>query len=63
MNLIQYNTKYVKLIDINSGEYFGYVHYCDKEDYEAEEDGLEMRVGTDIWIFYESDIKSIEVLD
>lgn len=63
MNLVNYNDKYIKLINKDNKSYKGYSYYCDKDDYEAEEDGLEMRVGKDIWIFYESDIKSIEILD
>lgn len=33
-----------------------------KEDYDADEDGLEMVVNGDVIIFYQSDIKSIEVI-
>ncbi|MCD1147295.1 hypothetical protein LQU94_04135 [Peptoniphilus sp. KCTC 25270] len=63
MELIEFNRKVIELTDINENKYVGTVYYCDKEDYEAEEDGLEMRVRKDIWIFYESDIQSIKILD
>lgn len=63
MNLLKYNLKYIRLADVNGNLYKGYAHYCDKEDYEAKEDGVEVKVGNDIWVFYESDIKSIEILD
>ena len=36
-------------------------YFCDKENYDADEDGLEMVVNGDVIIFYQSDIKSIEV--
>ncbi len=63
MKLLQYNAQYIRITDIEGNSYNGYVHYCAKDDYEVEEDGLEMRVDGDILIFYESDIKSIEILD
>lgn len=63
MKLSEYNAQYIRLTDIKGISYDGYAHYCAKDDYEVEEDGLEMRVDRDIWIFYESDIKSIEILD
>ena len=63
MKLSEYNAQYIRLTDIKGNSYDGYAHYCAKYDYEVEEDVLEMRVNGDIWVFYESDIKSIEVLD
>ena len=63
MNLLKFNLQYIKLVDTDGNSHMGYAHYCDKEDYEAKEDGLEMKVGNDICIFYESDIKSIKILD
>ena len=63
MKLLQYNAQYIRITDIEGNSYNGYVNYCAKDAYEVEEDGLEMRVDGDIWIFYESDIKSIEILD
>ncbi|MCC2718086.1 hypothetical protein [Finegoldia magna] len=63
MKLLEYNAQYIRLTDIKGISYDGYAHYCAKDDYEVKEDGLEMRVDRDIWIFYESDIKSIEILD
>lgn len=63
MDLLKYNTKKIELIDIEGNKYSGYAHYCNKEDYEAVEDSLELMVGNNVWAFYESDIKEIEVLD
>ena len=63
MKLLKYNPQYIRLTDIKGNSYDGYAHYCAKYDYEVDEDGLEMRVNGDIWVFYESDIKSIEILD
>ena len=63
MKLLKHHAQYIRLTDIKGNSYDGYAHYCAKDDYEVEEDGLEMRVNGDIWVFYESDIKSIEILD
>lgn len=54
--------KNVHLTDIDGDVFSGTVYFCDKEDYEAEEDGLEMSIDGEISIFYQSDIKSIEVI-
>ena len=62
MNLKDYDRKNIVLTNGAGDKFKGICYYCDKEDYEAAEDGLELKVGNDICIFYESDINSIEIM-
>lgn len=62
MNLLQYNLKKIKLIDNKNNIFEGVANYCNKEDYETEEDGIELLVDEYVTIFYVSDIKKIEVI-
>lgn len=62
MNMKQYNNKKIKLTDVDGNVFTGTSYFCDKEDYDANEDGLEMVVDGNFIIFYQSDIKSIEVV-
>lgn len=62
MKLKKFHMKKVTLTDIDGELFVGTVYFCDKKDYDADEDGVEMLVDSDIVIFYESDIKSIEVM-
>ncbi len=63
MDLLKYNKKYIRLTDIDGDVFENYANYCNKDDYEVEEDGLELTVNNEVWIFYESDIKSIEIIE
>ena len=62
MNLETYHMKKIALTDVDGDVFVGTSYFCDKEDYDADEDGLEMVVNGDVMIFYQSDIKSIEVI-
>lgn len=44
MKLLEYNAQYIRLTDIKGISYDGYAHYCAKDDYEVEEDGLKKMV-------------------
>ncbi|MDU1009733.1 MAG: hypothetical protein ACLTB0_02785 [Finegoldia magna] len=63
MNLAKFDRKNIKLQDKEDSVFVSKAYYCDKEDYETDEDGLEMIIDGRITIFYESDIKSIEIFD
>lgn len=62
MNLRKYHMKNVNLTDIDGNTCNGLVYFCDKNDYEAKEDGLEIFLNGKINIFYESDIKLIKTI-
>ena len=62
MNLETYHMKKIALTDVDGDVFVGTSYFCDKEDYDTDEDGLEMVVNGDVIIFYQSDIKSIEVI-
>lgn len=62
MKLEKYHMKKIALTDIDDNVFVGLSYFCDKEDYDAEEDGLEMSVNGEIIIFYQSEIKSIEII-
>lgn len=62
MILREYHMKNIKLTDLENDVFVGKAYFCDKEDYEADEDGLELLVNGDITIFYGSEIKSIELI-
>lgn len=64
MKLLRYNNKYVKLIDLENDEFIGMAYYMDAETNESEEDILDIKTKSGAYYgFYESDIKSIEILD
>lgn len=64
MKLLRYNNKYVKLIDSENYEFIGMAYYMDAETNESEEDILDIKTKSGAYYgFYESDIKSIEILD
>ena len=54
--------KKIVLTDVDGNVFTGTSYFCDKEDYDADEDGLEMLVDGNFIIFYQSDIKSIEAI-
>lgn len=54
--------KNIALTDVDDNVFVGLSYFCDKEDYDADEDGLEMSVNGEIIIFYQSEIKSIEII-
>ena len=62
MNLETYHMKKIALTDVDGDVFVGTSYFCDKEDYDADEDGLEMVVNGDVIIFYQADIQSIEVI-
>lgn len=64
MNLLQFNNKYVQLTDIDSEVWSGMAYYMDADTNETEEDLLDIKTEDgNIYGFYESDIKSIAILD
>ena len=63
MDLQKFNRRKIRLRNSDDVMYEGIGYYCDKKDYEAPEDGIELFVNKAIWVFYESDIKSIEIID
>ena len=40
-----------------------YANDSNKDDYEVEEDGLEIIVNNEVWIFLWTDIKSMEIIE
>lgn len=62
MELSKYHMKTIQLLDSDDNTFSGIAHYCDKDDYETDEDGLELLIGGAVTIFYASDIKSITLL-
>lgn len=39
-------------IELLAGDVFeNYANYCSKDDYKVEEDGLELTVNNEVWIF------------
>ena len=63
MNIAKLDRKNIKLQDAEGSVFVSKAYYCDKEDYETDEDGLEIIIDGRITISYESDIKSKEILD
>ena len=62
MKLEKYHMKNIELTDVDDNVFVGILYFCDKEDYDVEKDGLEMAVNGEIIIFYQSEIKSIEII-
>ncbi|MEX5397206.1 hypothetical protein ABPH35_02245 [Streptococcus sp. ZJ93] len=62
MILKDYHMRDIRLTDTDNDVFVGKAYFCDKEDYETDEDGLEMRVDGEIVIFYQSDIQAIELI-
>ena len=62
MELVKFDRKMVKLQDIDDSVFISKAYYCDKNDYETKENGLELVIDGRITVFYESDIKSIEII-
>ena len=62
MRLETYHMKKIVLTDVDGNVFTGTSYFCDKEDYDANEDVLEMVVDGNFIIVYQSDIKSIEVV-
>lgn len=67
MKLLEYNNKYLKVIDIDDIEYIGMGYYEDADTAEEPEDTLTIAHKKNGYTQYlellESDIKSIEVLE
>lgn len=62
MNLINYNNKKIKLIDVDGNVFIGMAYYSDAETNETDEDVLIVKNGTEYYEILESDIKSIEII-
>lgn len=62
MILKDYHMKDIRLTDIDGDVFIGKAYFCDREDYETDEDGLELRVNGNIVVFYQLDIQSIELI-
>lgn len=45
--------KYMRLPDMDGDVFENYANDSNKDDYEVEEDGLELIVNNEVWIFYE----------
>ena len=41
----------MRLPDMDSDVFENYSNYCNKDDYEVEDDGLELIVNNEVWIF------------
>lgn len=63
VDLIKYNNKKIKLIDLEGKVYISKAYYSDAETNESEEDILIIKNGNEYYEIYESDIQSIEILD
>lgn len=62
MNLLQYNNKKVQLTDIDGKIWSGMAYYSDADTEESQEDLLTLKVGTEYIGFFESEIKSVEII-
>lgn len=51
MTFETYHMKKIALIDVDDDVFVGTSYFCDKEDYDADEDGLEMVVNGDVIIY------------
>ena len=55
--------KYMRLPDMDGDVFENYANDSNKDDYEVEEDGLELIVNNEVWIFLWTDIKSMEIIE
>lgn len=62
MMLLEFNQKNVLLTDVDDKQYRGIANYIDKYDLEEVEDAIQIKVGNFWEIFYQSDIKAIELI-
>lgn len=62
MSLLEFNQKNVVLTDTDGKQYSGIANFIDKYDLEETEDAIQIKVGNFWEIFYESDIKKIELV-
>ncbi|CQR25882.1 hypothetical protein BN1356_02229 [Streptococcus varani] len=62
MELKKYHMEDVALVDVDNDTFVGTAYFCDKDDYETEEDSLEMFIDGEITVFYQSEIQSIEAI-
>ena len=66
MNLLQYNNKRVRVIDIDGKEYVGMAYYEGAINFDEKEDSLTIKLDDDkkytYFGLYESEIKSVEVI-
>lgn len=62
MSLLEFNQKKVMLTDTDGKQYSGIANFIDKYDLEEVEDAVQIKVGNFWEIFYQSDIKTIELV-
>ena len=63
-NLKKYWGKNIRLIDIDNGEWRGFVEgYTDSNNNPEEEESIDVRIGHSLYIFFPCDIKDIEILE
>lgn len=63
MNLLDYNNKKVKILDVYNELWIGMAYYCDKDTNETDEDVLVVNDGTIYMELLESEIKFINVIN
>ena len=65
MNLLDYNNKYVKLIDDEGNIFQGMAYYTDADTAEEEEDTLTMKIDGEYGYLelLQSQIESVEILE
>lgn len=63
VHLIDYWGKTIRLLDVDDGEWIGFVEgYTDANNNPEEEESIDVRVGNHLILFFPAEIKSIEVL-
>lgn len=62
MSLLEFNQKNIVLTDTEGNQYNGIANFIDKYDLEDVEDAIQIKVGNFWEIFYQSDIKTIELV-
>ncbi|WP_317334161.1 hypothetical protein [Streptococcus orisratti] len=62
MSLLEFNQKNIVLTDTDGKQYSGIANFIDKYDLEDVEDAIQIKVGNFWEIFYQSDIKTIELV-
>lgn len=63
MDLRKYNNSYIRLTDIDNQKFQGICIFEDKDEYEEEEDGLSIKTEKGWYKIFESEIKSVEIIE
>lgn len=67
MDLLQYNNKKVRVIDIDGNEYIGMAYYESATNFDEKEDGLTINLNNNAkykyFGLYESEIKTVEIIE